>query len=33
VPDDVSWASLADLGRAIEETRWRTGRPGFGHVW
>jgi hypothetical protein len=33
VPDDVSWASLADLGRAIEETRWRTGKPGFGHVW
>jgi hypothetical protein len=32
VPDDVSWASLADLGRAIEETRWRTGRPGLGHV-
>jgi len=32
VPDDVSWATLADLGRAIEETRWRTGRPGCGHV-
>ena len=28
VPDDVSWASLADLGRAIDETRWRTSEPG-----
>ena len=33
VPEDVSWASLADLGRSIEETRWATGRPGLAHAW
>jgi hypothetical protein len=33
IPDEVAWATLADLGRTISETRWRTGRPGFGDVW
>ncbi len=33
VPDEVSWATLADVGRGVEETRWRTGRPGIGHFW
>ncbi len=30
VPDDVSWATLADLGRHVESYRERTGSTGFG---
>jgi hypothetical protein len=33
VPDDVSWATLADLGIALAEHRRRHGRPGFDHAW
>jgi hypothetical protein len=33
IPEDVSWPTLADLGRSVEDTRRRTGAPGFDHAW